>query len=458
MVLAGGAAELSANFHVVLSTIGFEVQTVAAGDFFREDIYCLSGIVCSCVVETIHLTVEVVVAVVVLLEHEELISNASLGLGNDFGNQCGGERICRIGCVRAGVLPGVQSTTLVELHSALIVDDPTGNGDCIAYADLVSAGASHTVALNGLLGLAINDHGNSHILVLGAILRIDLGDHAGQGALVCQCTTLCQCVSVLQNLLYIFRCLHCFAGNYLVQNAAGIKLDRAIVILDDTGNGNGIAGLQILSAVALQAIAHNGLVLSAFHCNGNSDVLVIVAPCGIDLCNDTGQCHFVAHGFAGLQCVSLFHNGYHIIGGSGQQVVPAVGNAVAGLVSDGSGQNVLNVFLHFLIDVDGYHAIGALDDLNDVVVHIDRPNDFIVHTVNRHIADTGEVLGGLFRNLLVDSLDILKCCLQVGSVNHVNSGCGSLFVLSAAGKQAQAHCQKKDPCNYSFHGYLLFVY
>ena len=136
-----------------------------------------------------------------------------------------------------------------------------------------------------------------------------------------------------------------------------------------------------------------------------------------------------------------------------------MGNAVASIISDRSSQDVLNIFLHFFIDVDGNHAIGAFDDLDVFFVYIDRPNDFIVHTVNRHIADTGEILGGLFRDLLVDSLDILKRCLQVCSVNNADTACGGvLFVLSASGKQAEAQCQKQNPCNYSFHSYLLFIY
>ena len=85
------------------------------------------------------------------------------------------------------------------------------------------------------------------------------------------------------------------------QNAAGIEFDLAfvglVVVLEQfTLNGDGIALLDLVGAVALQAEALDRVVGHTVHHDGDGDVAIARIIGGVDLGDDTGQRVLVAGG------------------------------------------------------------------------------------------------------------------------------------------------------------------
>ena len=73
-------------------------------------------------------------------------------------------------------------------------------------------------------------------------------------------------------------------------------------------DGDGIAHIQISSALALQAVAGDGLALTAFHNHDNGDILVGVAVLILDLGNLTGQRCLILQRLVCTQSVSLVYD------------------------------------------------------------------------------------------------------------------------------------------------------
>ena len=195
------------------------------------------------------------------------------------------------------------------------------------------------------------------------------------------------------------------------------------------------------------------------HHDGNGDVLEIIAVHGVDGDDLTGQCGLVGQALAGFQRVGFLQDRSHIHSGR-QQMVPGVGDGVAVTVGDGSGQDVGGILLDSLVDVDGDHAVLVSDDLDNVLAHVDSPDDLKINALDGHIADTLVILGGLFRGASVNRPDILHCGFQILRAHQIAYGSSGLgggipLILLAACEQTQAERDQENPCKYFFHSKLL---
>ena len=371
-------------------------------------------------------------------------------------------RIGRSGDLRSSLLNIDQLASLYELDLACIVGNVTLNGDGIANQQVVCAFTGNTVAQHGILGMTVNNDGNRNVAICGVVNGIDGGNLTGQGSNVRQRLAIFQSICVLQDLQCITGSINSLTLNNIVQSTTGVKFDLAVVVLQNTGNGNGVADLQISSAVALQAVALNGLAFSTGNLDGNSDVAIALIVCSVDADDSTSQGNCVVKCLAGLQLVCFLNDCSHIVVNHGQQVVPAVGNTVSA-VGNGCSQNVRNVHCGLLIDVDGNHTIFALDDLNVLFRNVNGPNDLVILAIDRHNADTLEVARCLFAGILVNRLDICKSGIQVSL--GVNSTCGRLCcgtliiqIEESSGANAQEQCHYQGPNDYLLvHSLLLLI-
>ena len=401
----------------------------------------------------------------------------SLDLGNNAGQSClvgqsfaiiHGKGILkdliRIGGgldLSTGLLDLDQLAACIELDRTLIVYDVALDGDGIADQQVVCAFTDNAVAQDGVLGITGYLNGNGNVIVRRIIGRVDLGDLTGQSSNVLQAGIGLQSISILQDLLHIRRSFNGLTLNNSVQNTAGIKLDRAVIVLQNTGNGNGVADLQVLSAVALQAVALDGLTLSTGNHDGYGDVLVVLAPGGVDSGDHTGQSNLIVHRSADFQLIGFLDDGCHIVIDHRQQVIPAIGNTFAVGVGNGSGQNVRNILSRLLIDVNGNHTIFALDDLNVLLAYVNGPNDLVVLSIDRNYADTLEIPRRFLAGILVDRLDIGKCSLQVGLSRNIagrrrfTGTLGEMHQGTNANAQQQCHDQGPDNYLLLIHSLLL---
>ena len=190
----------------------------------------------------------------------------------------------------AALDPLIQRTTGAELQLAVVVHDLAGNGDLISYTNLGGIVTLHAVALDLS---AANQHGNGNILILRAVSIIHADDLAGQGGNVSKLLAFLQLLSITQYLILVRGGLlrHTAAAYTVGHLTTGIKLDGAVVVLDNAGNGNGIAYCNILNTLALQTVAQDGILAVAFHLDDNRDVLVAGIVGRINCCDLTGQGH-----------------------------------------------------------------------------------------------------------------------------------------------------------------------
>ena len=344
-----------------------------------------------------------------------------------------------------GLLDLQQRTAFAELNAALIVYDVTLDGDGVTDQQGICAFALNAVAQQFFAFVAFDLDGNGDILERGVIGGVDLGDLTGQGSLILGGTAFGQLKSFLHDGCHIGGSFHFTCGSHRQQHTASLELDLTLIVGQDTGNGDGIAGLQVFSAFALQTVALNGLALDANHIHGNGDILVAIVIGSVNLVDHTGQGDFVVHGSALLQSIGFVHDSAKVQIYLGNDVLPAVGNHLVAIL-DGSGQGVMNFLRGGLVHVDGNSAVGVLYDLNELFGYVNRPNNFVGLAVYRHGADTGEVTGGFLRGLLVEGLDIHQRCIQTGLGA---GGAAAGFLLHAggqAGAKAQAECQNQDKC------------
>ena len=103
-----------------------------------------------------------------------------------------------------------------------------------------------------------------------------------------------------------------------IQRTTGIELDGTIVVLQSTGNGDGVILCNQISTGALHAVAHNGLGLAAFHNDGNSNITILGVVGSIDAGNHTGQGISTFQRCALCQCVGSIDDlcGGHLGDGS----------------------------------------------------------------------------------------------------------------------------------------------
>ena len=289
------------QLNVGLGAVVVEVEaSTLAADLFHIDLHCVCRVVGGLQVAAAgDLAVEVQVLTQGSLLH---LSVVDLILGN--------RSQFHLDLAAASLAVGHGSGR--ELQSlTLIVDDGTGNGDGIADLDLADTVALHVEALDPSAG---DLHGNGDVIVLRGVLLVDGEDLAGQSSHVGQLLVGAQLLGILQDLVLIVGGLLCHtaAGDTLQQLAAGIELDGALIVLDQTGNGDHVVDSNVLSLSALQAVAEDGVLGVAFHLNDDGNVVVSGVEGLIDLGNGTGQLHGVAQGLAVLQLVGSLQDLAHI--------------------------------------------------------------------------------------------------------------------------------------------------
>ena len=344
----------------------------------------------------------------------------------------------------AGLFNLQQRTAFAELDAALIVYDVTLHGDGVTDQEGICAFALNAVAQQLFAFVAFNRDGYGNVLVAGIVGGVDLGDLTGQGSLILGRTAVCQLKGFLHDGFHISRSFYFAGGSYTQKLAASIELDLALIVGQGTGNGDGVAGLQVFSAFALQTVALNGLALNANNIHGNSDVLVAFVVGGVHLVDHTGQGDFTVHGSALLQSIGFVHDSAEVQVHLGNDVLPAEGNDLVAILDSG-GQGVGNFFCGGFVYIDGHAAVSVLDHLDVLFSDVNRPYNFVGLAVHRNSANTGKVPRGLLCGLSVEGLDIFQRGLKISRRTGRTAG----FLLHAggqAGAKAQAECQNQHKC------------
>ena len=349
-------------------------------------------------------------------------------------------------------------TACVELDGALVVLDNAGDSNQVLDGDLAHINALHTVAQDGVLGIAFDLNDNGDVAVVGIVGAVDLDNSTGQSSGVGQLGVFLQGVCSLQDLAGIGDSFNSFAFFHSVQSTTGVKLDGAVVVLQSAGDSDDVADQQLVNAFALQAVAHNGLALSAFHFDGNSDVLVLSGVNGVDGSDLAAQGGLVGQAFAGSQFVSGIDDLNHIHGGR-QDHIPGVGCGVAKFVGNSSGQGVGSGHFAQLVHIDGDGAVFVHDDLDQIFAHIHGPNHG-----EGDAGDTDDAVavivhgggGGLF-GVLINGTKIFHCLFgsgtlgdKIGAVHRRLCGrCGGFvrsLLATAAGQHADNQDENENPC------------
>ena len=386
----------------------------------------------------------------------QLLTSAQLcSVSQDLGSIGGG-----LLCHTAAADTLGHHTAGIILDGAPVVLDDTGNGDQVVNGDIFHAGTLQTVAEHGVLFVAFDLNDNRDVTIVGIIGRVDFDDSTGQGCLIRQSLILLQSVSSLQNLTGVGGSINGIALFNLLQNTAGIKLDGAFVILQNTQDGNDIADLQVLDhcncvVVALHAVALDGHIFCTLDLDGDSDILIFVSPDGVDRNDLTDQTRLVRQALALTQCIGCLDDLHHILS-LGQDVVPSMGSHIAVFVGNGSSQRIRCCLFALLVDVDGHSAIFIYNDLDKILGNIYRPFDLKLDAANTDDAIAVVVHGGFGAVFLIKTLQVVHSILCAGTLNtglltlrgsgyRFRCGCGILLRFTA-GKHAQNHNQQKHPC------------
>ena len=313
----------AADFHVdiLLGAAGIhKVQVVAAIGCFQIDIHTGIHAGGGSAVVAAHSTVEVVHAGLALLLNTQLIGRADLGIG-DLSRCIGNIRLCR-GFGRCGNFAG-QNELCSDLtggaHGAVNVAGPgNGNGIIIAVCthEVVACGGQ-VDAVNAQLAVVLPYHrgagGYSQAATEGIAtveiffsLDIHLGfavhiveantlagylDHinsSSAGAVFCGLQLVAGVLTIEEQVLAnvsltqiqiicgIFAqrtvAYRTGANSVAHQSTLGVKFQLAVVVLDLTGNGNGIGLTDHIDAVTHHAVA---LELHAANLHGNGNVAIL---------------------------------------------------------------------------------------------------------------------------------------------------------------------------------------
>ena len=368
---------------------------------------------------------------------------------------------------RCLVLHRDQLTAGSKLDGAVVVGDVAFNGDDVVDIDGGGQLALDAVAHDRLAAAAVHLDGDGDILVLIGIGLLHGGDLAGQRCQIGQSLTLTQRVSFVHDLLRILGTYGYFAIalDDFDQLTAGIELDGAVVILDDAVNSDGIAHQQGIGTLALQTVAHNGLVRHVTYLNGNGDVLEGGIIGGVDGGDDTLQSNFLIHGLAGLQLVRRIDD-LAVVHRQGDHMIPRSAGAVACSIGNGSGEHIGSLFRNILVHIDGDHVAFTGYDLYQILSNIHRPNDLIPFRTYHNRGNAGKISGCLQRSLLINGADILDGVLQTVGIHNRLGGCAGglggghgagLIVLITARQHRKQHGAHQNPRNILFHSGLLFV-
>ena len=203
---------------------------------------------------------------------------------------------------------------------------------------------------------------------------------------------------------------HTAAHGPAVQSTTGTKFQLAVVVLDDTGDGDRIGDADLVSAVALQAVA---LDLLAVDLNGDGHVAVAGIVSLIHSDDLTGQGCTVRQLLAGSQLVSVIQDLDRIGGGTlchaatadaVQQLTAGVELDLALVVLDDTGNGDL------VVDSDLAHINALQTEGDDGVVAVAIGN----HD-NGDVAIVG-IIGGVNTGDSTGHGDRIRQSLAVGQV------------------------------------------
>ena len=320
---------------------------------------------------------------------QSLIAGQGVGLIHDLNL---GSRLSHSRTVALG--HGHQSAAGIELDGATVVLDGAADGDGVTNSQSVGAGALHAVALDGLLLTACHGDGHGDILVSSVIGLIDGGDHTGQSCNVRQSGLGSQRISGIHDGQRIGGSKrNCFAaGNDGIQRAALSELNGAVVVHQNTGNGDHSAHAQSVSALALHAVALDGLVLAAGDHDGDSDVTIAGIIGLIHGGDGAGEGCGVGQRSILLQSVSVL-NDLHGIGRSLHSRSIALDQLVdhtAGIEFDGAA-----VVLQSAADGDGITNSQSLSALALQTVALDGHIGQIAHDHGAGQVLVAVIIGGV---------------------------------------------------------------
>ena len=343
---------------------------------------------------------------------------------------CIGHNGCSIGglglCYAAAAQTVQQSTAAAELQLALVVLNDTLDGDNIATGNIGNTVALQTVADDGHGSIAVHRDHNGNVAVSAVIGGFNIGNLTGEGCVVVQVLTPAQLGCVAHDLGRVAGGLlsHTAAADTIQHLTAGVELDLALVVLDDTLYGNDIIHSQLIAAGTLQTVAGDGLTLCTLDDHDQGDVAVVGIIGSLNGGDLTGQSGYVRQSLAILQCIGSCHD-LQGIGGSLHSVtlLPAFQDtaiielnlAVVVLNGAGDGNDVANIQLvnAFALQtvagdgilIEAFHHHGNGDVLELCIVHGVNADDL---TGERYLI--GQALTvcqsiGLFQHLLhVDCL------------------------------------------------------
>ena len=461
LVSAVDVCAVSADDHIDVN-LGFAaegVEVVAALGLLHINIDSSSGISSGGHIVAIHTAGQVVhCAFQVAMRHTQTVGSASLQLRDLLNRGSIGDHRAITLCADD---PGV-----LHLGVAAVTADLTIHGDGIANSRLGRQVAKTGIAI---LGVAAVDHqlagavGNVQITV---VVIFNGNDRTGDVVI-----TLGVGVVILAQTQVISLChgqsgagsgIGLLYGRFVVhaadQHTASSELDGAVVVGDHTGNGDLVIDVQLIGAVALDAVALDGVTVG-LHSDG--DVAVVRAVGLIHEGDHTGQGTVVGQGLAGSQRVSLLQNIQRILGSHGSCAAAALNSfqdttcseldltvVVHKATGDGDGvthsQLVSAVALQTIANNGHILYTGHFDGDGDVHIGgIVRRLDGLDHTgngVGAFQSFTGSQLVGLLNSLdsiFVDSSgdDVIPADAQLtavltgdGSGQHVGSGLSGVLV------------------------------
>ena len=347
-----------------------------------------------------------VVAVLLAVEEQDLAQGNLLHLQDVGSLSLQGAQVN--GGDTAAHGPAVQSTTAAEFQLAVVVLDHTGNGNLIGDADLISAVALQTVALD--LG-AVDLDSDGHVAIARIVCLVNRNDLTGQGCLVGQLLAGLQISSISQDLIGIRggTLRHTAAADAVDQLTAGVELDLAIVVLDDTSDSNLIVDSDLADINALHTEGDHGVLAIAIRNDDNRDVTIGRIVGRIDGSNSTGHGNGVRQRLAASQSVGGLQDCADVVGSVNSvafldSIQSTTGVeldlAVVVLQSTGDGNDVTNsqlvsAFALQTVALDG-HVLNAFNSDGDSDV-------LVLSAVNSVDGDDLTAQSGLVRQALASS-------------------------------------------------------
>ena len=332
-------------------------------------------------------------------------------------------------------------TAGIKLDGALVILDDTHNGNNIINRNIDRIITLQTVAQNGLILDSLNRNHNRDVLVVRIVGRIDLNDLTGQGCNIGQGLAIAQCIGCLHDLNRIGGSINGITLLYLIQRTAGIKFNGTVVVLDRAGNSDDVTNLHGFTALALQAVALDRIVLIAFNSHGDSDVLIIRIIHLIDGNNLAGQSHLIGQALPYCQRIGSL-NDFAGINCRRQDVIPGPGRGFSVGIGYGSRQLIGSIRITLFVHIDGNSTVAIVNDLDQIFANIHGPYNIkrnIVDTDHRHAFIIDRGFGGFFC-VGINGLQVLNgfCCRDHIGVIHLG--------LLTAGKHTQNHYNQKNPC------------